>query len=458
VLQHVVDLPRLQRLHEGQGPARRPLHHEPHLRHLRRQPRHLLAATRRTWPTACKPPALAEWIINLGEAAEYMFDHNIFQDNLVGVDFCEQMVKETNPGVWEKAEKARGAARRRSTATGRSATSCARSTRSRASSTARRSQMSRLTREMFCLMEGRHVHPSTLYPAASARWPRSRLFTDYLVRLMKYVEFMKKVVPMHDDLFDFFYEALPGYEKVGERRVLLGCWGAFRTRRSATSTYRHDEWGADVRHAGRDRRRQARHDDLVDINLGIRILLGSSYYDDWDDQKMFVTHDPLGNPVDRRHPWNQTRSRGRRSATSNGNYTWVMSPRWFDGRATSWRSTPAAGRWRGSGPRRSPASWTSATSRRPAQSVQINLPKTALGRDGIRVEDSAVEQRDRARTGRGRTSRRTPRPWRSSSSRRRWTEIRAGHTKTWESRSRCPTRRSAVGSTRRCAACCRTIS
>ena len=34
-----------------------------------------------------------------------MFDHNIFQDNLVGVDFCEQMVKETNPGVYDKAEK-----------------------------------------------------------------------------------------------------------------------------------------------------------------------------------------------------------------------------------------------------------------------------------------------------------------------------------------------------------------
>ena len=32
-----------------------------------------------------QPPALAEWIVNLGEAAEYMFDHNIFQDNLVGV-------------------------------------------------------------------------------------------------------------------------------------------------------------------------------------------------------------------------------------------------------------------------------------------------------------------------------------------------------------------------------------
>ena len=42
VLEHLVDLPRLQHLHEGQGPARRPLHHQPHLRHLRRQPRHLL--------------------------------------------------------------------------------------------------------------------------------------------------------------------------------------------------------------------------------------------------------------------------------------------------------------------------------------------------------------------------------------------------------------------------------
>src|SRR2546421_3148196 len=52
-----------------------------------------------------RPPALADWIINLGEAAEYMFDHCIYQDNLVGVDFCEQMVRETNPEVLRRAEK-----------------------------------------------------------------------------------------------------------------------------------------------------------------------------------------------------------------------------------------------------------------------------------------------------------------------------------------------------------------
>ena len=54
-----------------------------------------------------RPPAMAEWIVNLGEAAEYMFDHNIFQDNLVGVDFCEQMVKETNPGSGRRPKRPR---------------------------------------------------------------------------------------------------------------------------------------------------------------------------------------------------------------------------------------------------------------------------------------------------------------------------------------------------------------
>ena len=52
-----------------------------------------------------------------------MFDHNIFQDNLVGVDFCEQMVKETNPERLGEGANDRGAARRTRTATAPSPTS-----------------------------------------------------------------------------------------------------------------------------------------------------------------------------------------------------------------------------------------------------------------------------------------------------------------------------------------------
>ncbi len=41
--------------------------------------------------------------------------------------------------------------------------------------------MSRMTREMFCLMEGRHVHPSTLYSGGVGTVPTVQLFTDYPV-------------------------------------------------------------------------------------------------------------------------------------------------------------------------------------------------------------------------------------------------------------------------------------
>ena len=148
-------------------------------------------------------------------------------------------------------------------------------------------QMSRMTREMFCLMEGRHVHPSTLYPGGVGTVPTIQLFTDYLVRLMKYVEFMKKVVPLHDDLFDFFYEALPGYEEVGQRRVLLGCWGSFNDPDVCDYTYKNmTNWGrAMFVTPGVVVDGKLVTTDLVDINLNIRILLGSSYYDEWKNQR-----------------------------------------------------------------------------------------------------------------------------------------------------------------------------
>src|SRR4029450_10992336 len=131
------------------------------------------------------PPNLGEGIINLGEAAEYMFDHNLYQDNLVGVDLCEQMVKGTNPGGGEKAQRKEAPNAKlhgyRTIADIMTALNPFSGEFYRETL-----QMSRLTREMFCLMEGRHVHPSTLYPGGVGTVPTVQLFTDYLVRLMKY--------------------------------------------------------------------------------------------------------------------------------------------------------------------------------------------------------------------------------------------------------------------------------
>ena len=236
------------------------------------------------------PPALGEQIVNLGEAAEYMFDHNIFQENLVGVDFCEKMVAETNPGVLEQANRTE--APHAGDHGYKTIGDIMRSLNPFSGEFYREAlQVSRCTREMFCLMEGRHVHPSTLYPGGVGTTATIQLFTDYYTRLMRYVEFMKRVVPMHDDLFDFFYEALPGYEEVGRRRVLLGCWGAFQDPDVCNFDYRDmTEWGRAMGVTpGVVVDGKLVTNDLVDINLGIRILLGSSFYDG------------LGGPGDVRH-------------------------------------------------------------------------------------------------------------------------------------------------------------
>lgn len=328
-----------------------------------------------------RPPDMAEWIINLGEAAEYMFDHCIFQENLVGVDYCEQMVKETNPKLWDKAQRtpAPHAHLHHYRTIGDIMTALNPFT---GEFYREALVMSRLTREMFCLMEGRHVHPSTLYPGGVGTVPTQQLFTDYLVRLMKYVEYMKRVVPLHDDLFDFWYEALPGYEKVGQRRVLLGCWGSWNNPEVCDYQYRHmNEWGKAmyVTPGVIVDGKEVTSNNLVDINLGIRILLGSSFYDDWDDKELFVRTDPLGNPVDRRHPWNQTTTPRPQKRDFQGNYTWVMSPRWFDPRtgdhlALDTGGGPIARLWATALAGLVDIGYVKAT----GQSVKIYLPKTAM--------------------------------------------------------------------------------
>ncbi|MGI9018461.1 MAG: nickel-dependent hydrogenase large subunit [Euzebya sp.] len=322
------------------------------------------------------PPALGEWIINLGEAAEYMFDHNIFQENLVGVDYCERMVAETNPGVLEQAnrtESPHGDIHGYKTIG-----DIMRSLNPLVGEFYQEAlQVSRYTREMFCLMEGRHVHPSTLYPGGVGTVATIQLFTDYLVRLMRYVEFMKKAVPMHDDLFDFFYEAMPGYEEVGNRRILLGCWGSLNDPDHCDFQYKNmTNWGRKAFVTpGIVVDGQLVTTDLVEINLGIRILLGSSFYEDWVGMEKFVDRDPLGNPVDDRHPWNQHTLPRPQKRDFDDKYSWTMSPRWYDGKdylALDTGGGPLARLWATALAGLVDCGYVKST----GNSVQFNLPKT----------------------------------------------------------------------------------
>ena len=169
---------------------------------------------------------------------------------------------------------------------------------------------------------------------------------------------------------------------------------------------------------------------------------------------MFVTHDPLGNPVDRRHPWNQHTNPQPQKRDFDDKYSWVMSPRWFDGKdylALDTGGGPLARLWSTALAGLVDIGYVKAT----GSSVQINLPKTALkGPVELRVEDPAVEQHHRAQPG----------PHLLPGLRRR---LRAALRREGAGRdpgrphqdlgdrSRCPTRASAAASPRPSAACCR---
>jgi hydrogenase large subunit len=252
-------------------------------------------------------------------------------------------------------------------------------------------------------MEGRHVHPSTLYAGGVGTTPSVQLFSDYTTRLMKYVDWVKKAVPMHDDLFDFMYEALPGYEEVGGRRILLGCWGSFQDPLHCTFDYRSmADWGRRMYVTpGIVVDGELVTTDLVEINLGLRILLGRSYYDDWTHHDPFVTQDPLGNPVDIRHPWNQRTIPKPQKRDYDGNYSWVVAPRWFDGKDNLPLDTgggPIARLWVTALAKLVDIGYVKAT----GSSVEINLPASAtMGEMKLEwkiPQWSNTIERDRARS------------------------------------------------------------
>jgi hydrogenase large subunit len=145
---------------------------------------------------------------------------------------------------------------------------------------------------------------------------------------------------------------------------------------------------------------------------------------------MFVTRDPLGNPVDRRHPWNQHTIPRPQKRDWDGNYSWTMAPRWFDGENYLVADT-------GGGPL--PRLWATALgglvdtphAKSTGHSVLINLPRT-MTKPEVTFEwkipqwSNALE-RNRART-----------YFQAYSAalglhfiEKALAEVRAGHTQTW---------------------------
>ncbi len=187
-----------------------------------------------------KPPKLGDYAFNLASRPTSCSTTRSINDCMANVDYREQMVKATNPAVLRRPRERR---RRHptSTATERSPTSCRALNAFTGDFYLETLQVARYTREMYRLFGGRHTHPSTILPGGCSADITHQTLTDYYVRLMRYVDYCKRTIPMHDDLYDFFYEALPGYEQVGYRDTDLDLLGLLRRPRLRRLRLPHHE-------------------------------------------------------------------------------------------------------------------------------------------------------------------------------------------------------------------------
>ena len=240
---------------------------------------------------------------------------------------------------------------------------------------------------------------------------------------------------MHDDLYDFFLRELPGYDMVGYRETNLVNWGCFDDPDYVDYSYANmNEWGnkryitPGVAFGG-----ELITTDLVEINLMIRILLGSSYFDDWTETETpLVTEDPLGNPVDPRHPWNKVTIPKPQKRDFADKYSWVVSPRMYDERTDTHvccdtGGGPFARQWCTAKAGLVDFGYAKAT----GESIQMVLPRTPNAPEmelewKVPEKSNAIE-RDRARS------------YHQAYSaliglhclERAFTEVRAGRTKSW---------------------------
>ena len=165
----------------------------------------------------------------------------------------------------------------------------------------------------------------------------------------------------------------------------------------------------------------------------IRILLGSSYFDGWENEPTFVTHDPLGNPVDKNHPWNKQTLPKPQKRDFADKYSWVVSPRIYDKRTDTHvccdtGGGPFARQWCTAKAGLVDFGYLKAT----GDSIQMVLPKSAsMPEMELEWKVPGEVQRDRAR----------PRPLLPPGLRgavalhcleRALKEVRAGRTKSWK--------------------------
>jgi hydrogenase large subunit len=273
------------------------------------------------------PPALALIARNLGEAAELVYDHTLHLFLLAGPDYSEAVVSHTSPGLWARAEQTAA-----SGAGVHGVATVADLMRGlnplRGSLYLEALHITRAAREIASLMLGKYPHPSTIFPAGLGVEATPEVFNQVLARIVRLLDYAKKVAAVWDDLIDFILEARPDYAEVGVRRANLFCTGIWDDPAVYDATYAGcSAWGERrLVTPGAVIDGELRTTRLGDLNLGIEEFVDHAYYRRWEGYRFPA--DPGGAPLSPLHPWNKQTIPDPAKRSWRERYTWGTAPRW----------------------------------------------------------------------------------------------------------------------------------
>ncbi|CAN5198096.1 hypothetical protein BH18CHL2_BH18CHL2_08680 [soil metagenome] len=275
------------------------------------------------------PPPMGIAVRNLGQAAEFLYDHPLHLYLLAGPDYSEAVVGATNPEILARARTYRAAGRAvhgyetigdimhaLNPLTGALYLEALEETRR--------------AREMTVLVWGKYPHPQTITPGGISVTITPQVLNEFQTRLNFFFDYSKKMIAIWDDVFDFLYDVEPRFHDVGKRPTSLIDLGIWEHHEGYDATYaRANAWG-NARWAtpGVCVDGEFLTTDLHVINSGLEEFVDHSYYDDWVNGHQKYATDPAGNPLSPYHMWNKE-TRPKPSGRSwREKYSWATAPRW----------------------------------------------------------------------------------------------------------------------------------
>src|SRR5215813_12742797 len=189
-----------------------------------------------------QPPPMGTVARNLLLSLEYLYDHPLHLFLLAGPDFSEPAVRETNPEVWEQAQRTPAPSK---DLHGYStiAEIMTAMTPLTGELYVEALHMTRVAREAYVLIGGKYPHPQTVIPGGISATIDLSDLNEIHLRIVKFFDYGQKVVAVYNDLVEFFYEVNPQYQHVGRRPANLIETGQWDDPEAYDATFANvDDW------------------------------------------------------------------------------------------------------------------------------------------------------------------------------------------------------------------------